>query len=172
MLLGHVPARISRTLPLTVVLLLCGTVLGFSQAVSTPTESSILEPPTPEERTLLVERFAAEKAGAWQKRLNLKDWTITIAVLRTTALKPNTVGNIHWDREKKTATIAVLDPADYKMTFEAMLKDIEFTVVHELIHLEISPVLSDLKRTTENRMEEEHAVNHMADALLKLDRGQ
>jgi hypothetical protein len=32
------------------------------------------------------------------------------------------------------------------------------------------PVLSDLQRTAENRLEEEHAVNHMADALLRLDR--
>src|ERR1039458_3057046 len=51
-----------------------------------------------------------------------------------------------------------------------MLRDIEFTVVHELIHLEMVPVLSDLQRTQENRREEEHAVNHMAEALLKLDR--
>jgi hypothetical protein len=41
-----------------------------------------------------------------------------------------------------------------------------------LIHLEIAPVLSDLRRTDANRMEEEHAVNHMAEALLKLDRSQ
>ena len=66
--------------------------------------------------------------------------------------------------------IRVLDPADYDMALEPMLKDIEFTVVHELIHLEMVPVLSDLQRTAENRQEEEHAVNHMADALLKLDR--
>ena len=58
------------------------------------------------------------------------------------------------------------------MALDPMLKDIEFTVVHELIHLEIAPVLTDLQRTDANRMEEEHAVNHMADALLKLDRTQ
>jgi hypothetical protein len=34
------------------------------------------------------------------------------------------------------------------------------------------PILSDLLRTDANRMEEEHAVNQMAEALLKLDRGQ
>ena len=51
-----------------------------------------------------------------------------------------------------------------------MLKDIEFTVVHELIHLELSPVLSALQRNDANRREEEHAVNHMAEALLELDR--
>jgi hypothetical protein len=58
------------------------------------------------------------------------------------------------------------------MPLAAMLRDIEFTVVHELIHLEMVPVLSDLHRTDANRVEEEHAVNYMAEALLKLDRGR
>jgi len=44
------------------------------------------------------------------------------------------------------------------------------TVVHELIHLEMVPVLSELGRSEANRLEEEHAVNHIAEALLKLDR--
>lgn len=161
---GSLPACLSSTVPLF-LLLLFGSIPGTAQT-----------PPEPEsartERSLLAERFASEKVWGWQKRLNLRDWDVKVVVLRTTGLKPNTLGNIHWDREKKTAVIAVLDPADYRMPMEAMLKDIEFTVVHELIHLEMAPVLSDLKRTDANRMEEEHAVNHMAEALLKLDRGQ
>jgi len=95
-----------------------------------------------------------------------------VVVARAGDLKPKTVGNIHWDREKKTAVIRVLDPADYNLPFDQMLQDIEFTIVHELIHLEIAPVFNDLQRTDANRMEEEHAVNHMTDALLKLDRTQ
>ena len=124
------------------------------------------------ERKLLAERFAAERLWVWQKRLNLQDWDLAVVAARASELKPKTVGNIHWDREKKTAVIRVLDPADYNLPFDEMLRDIEFTVVHELIHLEMVPVLSDLQRTEENRREEEHAVNHMAEALLKLDRGR
>jgi hypothetical protein len=122
------------------------------------------------ERSALAEKFANERLWVWQKRLNLQEWNISVVVSRATELKAKTVGNIHWDREKKTAVIRVLDPADYDMALEPMLKDIEFTVVHELIHLEMVPILSDLQRTAENRLEEEHAVNHMADALLRLDR--
>jgi hypothetical protein len=124
------------------------------------------------ERSLLTERFASEKLWLWQKRLNLQSWNISVAVLRAGELKPKTVGNIHWDRDQKTAIIRVLDPADYHLPFDEMLRDIEFTVVHELIHLEMSPVLAELQRTDANRMQEEHAVNYMAEALLKLDRGQ
>jgi hypothetical protein len=125
---------------------------------------------TTHERTVLAERFAIERLSVWQKRLNLQDWNISVVVSRATELKPKTLGNIHWDSDKKTAVLRVLDPADYKLPQNEMLQDIEFTVVHELIHLELSPVLSPLQRNDANRREEEHAVNHMADALLKLDR--
>ena len=116
--------------------------------------------------------FASEKLWLWQRRLNLQEWNISVVVSRASELKPKTLGNIHWDRVKKTAVIRILDPADYRLPFAPMLRDIEFTVVHELIHLEIAPVLADLERTDANRVEEEHAVNHIADALLMLDQGQ
>ena len=124
------------------------------------------------ERSLLAESFAREKLWVWQKRLNLQDWDVALEVVRSTELRPKTLGNIRWDAEKKTALIRVLDPADYCLTFQAMLDDMEFTVVHELIHLEMSPVLSHFARSDADRSEEEHAVNHMADALLHLDRGR
>ena len=149
--------------PLLVLLVACSV---FAQ--TTPSSP----PDTARERTLLAERYAAERLSVWQKRLNLQDWNISLLVVRSSELKPKTLGNIHWDAEKKTAAIRVLDPADYKLPFAEMLQDLEFTVVHELIHLELSPVLSPLQRNDANRREEEHAVNHMADALIKLDRLQ
>jgi hypothetical protein len=151
--------------PFLLVLLAAGNIFAQTSA-SAPAAS----PDSARERTLLAERYAAERLSVWQKRLNLQDWNISLLVVRSNELKPKTLGNIHWDTEKKTAVIRVLDPADYKLPFSEMLQDLEFTVVHELIHLELSPVLSPLQRNDANRREEEHAVNHMADALLKLDR--
>jgi len=150
--------------PLLVLLVACNI---YPQASSS---ASVNTPESPRERTLLAERYAAERLSAWQKRLNLQDWNISLIVARATELKPKTLGNIHWDAEKKTAVIRVLDPADYKLPFNEMLQDLEFTVVHELIHLELSPVLAPLQRSDANRRDEEHTVNNMADALLKLDR--
>jgi hypothetical protein len=124
------------------------------------------------ERTLVAQSFASEKLWMWQRRLNLSDWDISLIVARASELKPKTLGNVHWDLEKKTAIIRVLDPADYRLPPNLVLRDIELTVVHELIHLEMAPALADLHRTDANRVEEEKAVNHMADALLTLDRGQ
>lgn len=142
----------------------CGTLLQ-AQPVSSCE-------PTSRERSLQAASFAQEKLWFWQKRLNLEDWDISVLVSRSTELKPKTLGNIHWDLDKKTAVIRILDPADYKLPFKAMLQDMEFTVVHELIHLDLAPVLTDLQRSEANRREEEHAVNHVADALLKLEREQ
>jgi hypothetical protein len=145
----------------------CITFTGFA-----PAQEKTHSNPTAEarERTAVAEKFATERLTIWQQRLNLEDWNISVVVAHTADLKPRTLGNIHWDADKKTAVIRVLDPADYKIPFDDVLKDIEFTVVHELIHLELQPVLSPLQRNDANRREEEHAVNHMADALLKLDR--
>ena len=60
----------------------------------------------------------------------------------------------------------MLDPADYHMPYREMLDDMEFTVVHELIHLKLSPLLSTVPRNEASRRDEEHTVNNIADALL------
>jgi len=164
--MNHMSGRLSLVLQVALFPLL---LLGFSSSCSAQQADTIS---FQRERTALCESFATEKLWVWQKRLNLEDWKITVEMARSSALKPKTLGNIHWDLDKKTAVIHVMDPADYRLPFHDMLADMEFTVVHELIHLELSPVLAPLSRNDANRREEEHAVNHMADALLKLDRGQ
>src|SRR5437868_3473857 len=159
MLLRFTPG-LFRFLPLVLLVTLAGNTCAQAPAAPPPESAR--------ERTLLAERYAVERLSVWQKRLRLQDWNITLVVSRATELKPKTLGNIHWDTDKKVATLRVLDPADYKLPFNEMLQDLEFTVVHELIHLELSPVLSPLQRNDANRREEEHAVNHLADALLRL----
>ena len=146
-------------------------VLFLSSVAAVPAQPPV-DDVSPRERSALAGSFAAERLWVWQKRLNLQDWNVSVLMSRTGELKPKTLGNIHWDMEKKTAVIRVLDPADYRLPFREMLQDMEFTVVHELIHLGFAPVVSDLQRSDANRREEEHAVNHMAEALLKLDRSQ
>jgi len=162
-MLGPFPACLVRSLAALVVL--CG-IHSSSAQTALPSDTA------PSARTVQVAGYAQGRLAVWQKRLNLQEWGVSVVVARAGDLKPKTVGHIHWDREKKTAVIRVLDPADYNLPFDQMLQDIEFTIVHELIHLEIAPVFNDLQRTDANRMEEEHAVNHMTDALLKLDRTQ
>lgn len=132
-----------------------------------PAYSAAPPPPaTAQERTLAAHDFTIARLAVWQKRLNLDDWKISVIVSRASELRPRTLGNIHWDKDSRTAVIRVLDPADYRLPYDEMLKDMEFTVVHELIHLE----LASLPRSDASRSDEEHAVNQLADALLNLDR--
>ena len=115
---------------------------------------------------LIAQSYVSERLAVWQQRLKLQDWKISILMAHPTDLKPKTLGNIHWDADKKSAVIRVLDASDYQLACHDMLDDMEFTVVHELIHLE----LSSLPRSEASRRDEEYAVNQIADALLALDR--
>ena len=76
------------------------------------------------------------------------------------------MGGIRWDKSKKSAVIWVLDPSDYRLPFREMLDDMELTIVHELIHLE----LTSLPRREASRGSEERAVDGIAEAMLGLDR--
>jgi len=129
-----------------------------------PTDQNI--PATAAERITVAENFLNQKLFIWQKRLKLEDWNISFKLVRLTDLKPKTLGNIHWDSDLKKASMSILCPADYKMAFSDALKDMEFTVVHELVHLQ----LSSLPRNEASRSAEEKAVNTLTEALLTLDR--
>ncbi len=115
------------------------------------------------QREALANTFIHETLPYWQHRLQLEGWNISILMSRAADLRPGTLGNIHWDADKKTAMIRVLDVSDYTMPYPNALKDMEFTIVHELIHLEFA----SLPVSDENRSGEEYAINHLADALLQ-----
>jgi hypothetical protein len=132
--------------------------------------SAMAAPPPPTSGTGLcvaqAEGFLDARLGFWQKRLNLADWKVSMVLSHASDLKPKTLGNIHWDASKKTAIIRVLDASDYHLACRETLSDMELTLVHELVHLE----LSSLPRSLASRQEEELAVNRIADALVRLDR--
>jgi len=117
------------------------------------------------EQSQLAERFVNERLSIWSKRLGLEGWQISIIMTRREDLKENTLGGVRWDKGKKSAVIKVQDASDYRLPFAEMLADMELTVVHELVHLE----LSSLPRSEASRRNEEHAVSQIAGALLGLD---
>jgi hypothetical protein len=132
---------------------------GVCVAPQTPPE------PPARDRAALARVFVAEKLARWQRQLKLEDWSISVVMTQRQRLRRGTLGSIRWDAGKKAATIRVLDPADYQVPYRAMLKDMEFTLVHELIHLE----LASLPRSEASRTDEEFAVNNVASALIALD---
>jgi hypothetical protein len=110
--------------------------------------------------------FAEQKLSFWQQRLKLNDWRISVTFTRLSELPPKTLGGIRWDKGKKTAVIWVLDPADYQLPYHEMLDDMELTIVHELVHLD----LASLPRGQASRSSEERAVEGIAEAMLGLER--
>lgn len=122
--------------------------------------------PGTEVQSTRVQRFVDEKVAAWRQRLKLEDWHVTAVLTRRSDLAPETLGGIHWDKRQKTAVVWVLDPADYRLPYREMLDDMELTIVHELVHLD----LTALPRGQASRGSEERAVSGIAEAMLTLDR--
>jgi hypothetical protein len=146
------------------LLLLCAFISAFAQ--TTPPAPGVSASPIPVEANQQAQQYVTERLAYWQQRLKLEEWRISVAPAHRSELKPKTLGAVRWDKGKKTAQIWVLDPSDYQLPFREMLDDMELTIVHELVHLE----LASLPRSEASRSSEEHAVNGIADALLALDR--
>jgi hypothetical protein len=125
-------------------------------------------PPVPRDVRPVVNTEQVDRwTKLWQKRLDLNDWRIATLIVRHTELKPETLGNLHWDTGNHTATIRVLDPCDYELAPADVPEDIEYTILHELIHLQ----LSVLPRDVNARTVEERVVNKISDALFQLEKG-
>ena len=155
------------------LLTLCAFVSAHAQTANSA--SRVADRPIPrealaisnsEEQREIAKQFVHEKLVIWQERLKLADWQISVVMARRSDLKPKTLGATRWDKDKKTASIWVLDPAEYSLSFREVLNDLELTVVHELVHLD----LASLPRSEASRSNEEHAVNRIAEALMALDR--
>jgi hypothetical protein len=140
------------------LLLFCALAPAFAQTSASPSP----EPPAAEQNQL-AQKFIDSRLAIWRQRLKLEDWDISVAMTRD--LPPKTLGGIKWDKTKKTATIWTLEPSAYRVPFQAILDDLELTIVHELVHLD----LTALPRGQASRGSEERAVSGIAAALLGLD---
>jgi hypothetical protein len=87
-----------------------------------------------------LELRLVDQLKSWQKRLGLDDWNMTLQVVRQSEIDPNAWGSSHWDARAKTATIQVLDPRDYNLKGADLKLDMECTIVHELVHIQVSPL--------------------------------
>lgn len=141
------------------VVVLC---LGACVCLSAP-------PAVPEanQKALVTDAQVANWVRLWQKRLRLDDWKIEARIVRSSELKPDTLGNLKWNSITHSAAIKVLNPVDYDIPVDAVPEDMEYTVLHELIHLQLSALPRDSNHTDV----EEQVVNKIGDALMQLERG-
>jgi hypothetical protein len=145
-----------------------GCLFALCTCVPALAQTTASETPHPggSEQSQLARDFINDRLAVWRQRLKLEEWRISVVMIRHSDLKPKTLGGIRWDKPKKSAVLWVLDASDYRLPFREMLDDMELTIVHELVHLE----LASLPRSEAGRSSEEHAVNGIAEALLGLDR--
>jgi hypothetical protein len=139
-----------------------GNRLFAQQSPSAAPQTAIAPDSGIADREGLANRYIHDILPYWQRRLQLQDWNVYILLSRPADLRPGTLGNIHWDMEKKSATIRVMDASGYTSDVTAMLKDMQVTVVHELVHLE----LASLPVSDADRSNQEYAIDHLTDALL------
>lgn len=104
-------------------------------------------------------RLTGQMKG-WQRRLGLEDWDLRLQVVRESQLDRNAWGAAEWDDIRKTGVIRVLDPRDYNLKGFEMKLDMECTIVHELVHIQVAPLDA---RDADVR---EEVVNRLMTALL------
>jgi hypothetical protein len=97
---------------------------------------------------------------AWQKRLSLEDWNLSLQVVRQGSLHRHTWGDAEWDPATRSGVIRVLDPRDYNLKGRDLNLDMECTIVHELVHIQVSPMDVDDAAVRED------VVNKIMTALL------
>ena len=99
----------------------------------------------------------------WQKILRMQDWQIEVEFVEP-MLIGGSLGETHSSLTTKSAKIFVARP-DMAYTrsfaFEDVARDVENTVVHELLHVMLTPVVAGIEHA------EEHAVIAIADVLHK-----
>jgi hypothetical protein len=104
----------------------------------------------------------------WQTRLGLLDWDVRTNMKRHFRLDPGVDGLIETFTPKKQAFITLLNPLDRNPDFLDQF-DIEYTIVHELLHIHWEAWKA--QRVEEHLMNaEEQAVHCIARALVALHR--
>jgi hypothetical protein len=112
---------------------------------------------------ILTEEQLQQKLKEWQKRLRLQDWIIKVRLARALELPENSMGCVHVVLPKKMAIIKVLDPIDYDSSL-MLPQDMEDTLVHELLHLHLEPILHGIDDS--KHIEVEQAIESISFGLV------
>ena len=98
----------------------------------------------------------------WQRRLRLQDWDITVRWVDKDEFANDTaVGQNLLSPKNKEAVIEILDPDEITNDFPRM-KDVELTLIHELVHCIIH------RKVFKGDPDGEAVIEHLAKAFRAL----
>jgi hypothetical protein len=118
-----------------------------------------------------------ERCHWWQRLLRLQDWEIDLRLVRTSEMgDQGNAGECHSFMLKKKAVVLILCAEDARLALAPSIfrpaLDMEYTLVHELLHLAFNPItLTTVKRDSQEAVAEEQAIDALASAYVKLYRG-
>ena len=102
----------------------------------------------------------------WQRILRLQDWNIQVRFVRGYEIDDKQA-QMHHNSNHKIGVVKLRAPQDWPPG--DWLEDSESDLVHELLHLHMSP-FDETKSDTQEAVCLEQAINSIAEALVKLER--
>ncbi len=99
----------------------------------------------------------------WTRILRLLDWDIEVEVKRYHEM-PHDLGRAHVNRAGKQARIELLDPFDFCLACTWTDRDMEITLVHELLHVHLP---GDLDAGEGTSVMYEAGIDAIAQALVR-----
>lgn len=109
-----------------------------------------------------------ENMAYWQRVLRIQDWDVELQLQRHHEIGEGLLGQCIRNDSSRTAKVLLLDPRDLAPAGLPSGRDLEVTLVHELLHVVFHCASSE----TENRVAFEQAIDSTARALVRLDRGE
>jgi hypothetical protein len=123
-------------------------------------------------RTMTLEELK-ESGAYWQELLSLRDWQVDYRIVRGehlfnkkihAAMQGPNNAQCFIAEQQKLAIVKILDPVDWNDDFRE--QDMEYDLVHELIHIHTNPCEpSEDNKPLHDRME--CAINMLARALVR-----
>lgn len=103
----------------------------------------------------------------WQRQLRLQDWDIRASVVRYYLDPDGALGRTKVHASTREAIVTLTDPADHHPDSSDVDRDLEVTLVHELLHVAFPHDSPDGSCSQDM----ERAIDSTARALVNLRRG-
>lgn len=115
------------------------------------------------DQVIYSETEIIERLAYWQEKLRLRDWLVQVHIKREKDFtQENCNAYVHYNISNKSAFITIMDPKDFD---DWLPQDMEWLLVHELLHLHFGPF-----DTRKNITAIEQSIESITYGLIQLER--